>query len=184
MNDVIKKFLMSNNDAFSFIKENAEYFTNELDKAIIKLKQDMNIDCFKNYAKLIAKTQFNLQDNKININVELISSNIAIDTFAIVETLNLINHFYDFVSFLNVDIQYLNDKGIIQYLNDKGINKIYIKNNNLAIFESKEKIDEFVSAIINNFYSKLLQNLSNESINIDTLNTNVLDTNYPSDSII
>ena len=174
MNDIIKKFLMSNNDAFSLIKENAEYFTNELDKAIIKLKQDMNIDSFKNYAKLIAKTQFNLQDNKINISVELISSNIAIDTFAIVGTLNLINRFYDFVSFLNVDIQ---------YLNDKGINKIYIKNDDLAIFESKEKIDEFVSAIINNFYSKLLKKLSTESINIDTLNTNVLDTNYPSDSI-
>ena len=165
---------MSNNDAFSLIKENAEYFTNELDKAIIKLKQDMNIDCFKNYAKLIAKTQFNLQDNKINISVELISSNIAIDTFTIVETLNLINRFYDFDSFLNVDIQ---------CLNDKGINKIYIKNNDLAIFESKEKIDELVSSIINNFYSKLLQTLSTESINIDTLNTNVLDTNYPSDSI-
>lgn len=174
MNDIIKKFLMSNNDAFSLIKENAEYFTNELDKAIIKLKQDMNIDCFKNYAKLIAKTQFNLQDNKINISVELISSNIAIDTFAIVGTLNLINRFYDFDSFLNVDIQ---------CLNDKGINKIYIKNDDLAIFESKEKIDEFVSAIINNFYSKLLKKLSTESINIDTLNTNVLDTNYPSDSI-
>ena len=174
MNDIIKKFLMSNNDAFSLIKENAEYFTNELDKAIIKLKQDMNIDCFKNYAKLIAKTQFNLQDNKINISVELISSNIAIDTFTIVETLNLINRFYDFDSFLNVDIQ---------CLNDKGINKIYIKNNDLAIFESKEKIDELVSSIINNFYSKLLQTLSTESINIDTLNTNVLDTNYPSDSI-
>ena len=165
---------MSNNDAFSLIKENAEYFTNELDKAIIKLKQDMNIDCFKNYAKLIAKTQFNLQDNKINISVELISSNIAIDTFAIVGTLNLINRFYDFDSFLNVDIQ---------CLNDKGINKIYIKNDDLAIFESKEKIDEFVSAIINNFYSKLLKKLSTESINIDTLNTNMLDTNYPSDSI-
>ena len=174
MNDIIKKFLMSNNDAFSLIKENAEYFTNELDKAIIKLKQDMNIDCFKNYAKLIAKTQFNLQDNKINISVELISSNIAIDTFTIVETLNLINRFYDFDSFLNVDIQ---------CLNDKDINKIYIKNNDLAIFESKEKIDELVSSIINNFYSKLLQTLSTESINIDTLNTNVLDTNYPSDSI-
>ena len=165
---------MSNNDAFSLIKENAEYFTNELDKEIIKLKQDMNIDYFKNYAKLIAKTKFNLQDNKININVELISSNIAIDTFAIVGTLNLINRFYDFDSFLNVDIQ---------CLNDKGINKIYIKNNDLAIFESKEKIDELVSSIINNFYSKLLQTLSTESINIDTLNTNVLDTNYPSDSI-
>ena len=174
MNDIIKKFLISNNDAFSLIKENAEYFTNELDKAIIKLKQDMNIDCFKNYAKLIAKTQFNLQDNKINISVELISSNIAIDTFTIVETLNLINRFYDFDSFLNVDIQ---------CLNDKGINKIYIKNNDLAIFESKEKIDELISSIINNFYSKLLQTLSTESINIDTLNTNVLDTNYPSDSI-
>ena len=63
------------------------------------------------------------------------------------------------------------------------INKIYIKNDDLAIFESKEKIDQFVSAIINNFYSKLLKKLSTESINIDTLNTNVLDTNYPSDSI-
>ena len=62
-------------------------------------------------------------------------------------------------------------------------NKIYIKNDDLAIFESKEKIDEFVSAIINNFYSKLLKKLSTESINTDTLNTNVLDTNYPSDSI-
>ena len=77
----------------------------------------------------------------------------------------------------------LNHKEISE-LKNKGINKIYIKNDNLAIFESKEKIDEFVSAIINNFYSKLLKNLSNESINIDTLNTNVLDTNYPSDSII
>ena len=179
MNDIIKKFLMSNNDAFSLIKENAEYFTNELDKAIIKLKQDMNIDCFKNYAKLIAKTQFNLQDNKININVELISSNIAIDTFAIVGTLNLIDRFYDFDSFLNVDIQ---------CLNDKGINKIYIKNDDLAIFESKEKIDELVSSIIDNFYSKLLQTLSTEpiieSIEINALNTNILDTYYPSDSII
>ena len=65
--------------------------------------------------------------------------------------------------------------------------KIYIKNDDLAIFESKEKIDEFVSAIINNFYSKLLKKLSTEAINIDdidTLNTNcILNTNYPSDSI-
>lgn len=172
MNDIIKKFLISNNDAFSLIKENAEYFTNELDKAIIKLKQDMNIDCFKNYAKLIAKTQFNLQDNKININVELISSNITIDTLTIVKTLNLIDHFYDFVSFLNADIQ---------YINDKGINKIYIKNDDLDIFESKEKIDKLVSAIINKFYSTSLQKLL--SIKSDNTITNVLDTNYSSDSI-
>ena len=164
MNNIIMNFAKSNHDALLSIKENAEYFVNEIDKGITKLKHEFNIDSFRNYAKLIAKTEFDLYDNKVGIHVEFLSSNISIDILGILESLDLIYQFSEYNSLINVECY--ND------INGK-VNAI-IRNENLKIFESKDVIDLIVQYVIagvqNNILQQMLKTPDNKKPSTSLLN--------------
>lgn len=148
MNNIIMNFAKSNHDALLSIKENAEYFVCEIDKGITKLKHEYNIDIFRNYAKLIAKTEFGLHDNKISIHVEFLSSNLSINILSIIESLDLIYQFSEYNSFINVECY-----DIVNC-------KISIRNENLKIFESKDLIDLIVQRVIAHVQNNILQQMS------------------------
>lgn len=164
MNNIIMNFAKSNLDAFLLIKENAEYFVCEIDKGITKLKHEYNIDSFRNYAKLITKTEFVLYDNKVGIHVELLSSNISIDILKIMETLNILYQFSEYSSLVNVEC----------YDDINGNVNAIIKNENLKIFESKDMIDLIVQHVIacvqNNILQQMLKTPDNKKPSTSLLN--------------